>query len=152
MGYHCHLWANCITIIWASTDCHGSFTVLHILSTFSLTESCTHFLVVIFFPLMNLVEVDVLLTAPPLGPLKLLRDEKDVKDWGPAWVIVSKSSNPDMPKPSEPNGFKNEELIVFCGWEFRPCPWVLVNSATQDQHETMSIWVSRHKQWPWDAQ
>jgi hypothetical protein len=64
---------------------------------------------------MNLVEVDVLLTAPPLGPLKLLRDENDVKDWGPAWLILNKSSNPAMPKPSEPNGLKNEELIVFCG-------------------------------------
>jgi hypothetical protein len=64
---------------------------------------------------MNLVEVDVLLTAPPLGPLKLLRDENDVKASGPAWLTLSKSSNPPMPKPSEPNGFKNEELIVFCG-------------------------------------
>jgi hypothetical protein len=64
---------------------------------------------------MNLVEVDVLLTAPPLGPLKLLRDENDVKASGPVWVTLNKSSNPVMPKPSEPNGFKNEELIVFCG-------------------------------------
>jgi hypothetical protein len=80
---------------------------------------CTYFFVVIFFPLMNLVEVDVLLTAPPLGPLKLLRDENDVKASDPVWFIPNKSSNPPMPKPNEPNGLKNEELIVFCGWELR---------------------------------
>lgn len=68
---------------------------------------------------MNLVDVDVLLTAPPLGPLKLLRDENDVKASGPEWRALNKSSNPAMPKLSEPNGFKNEEVIVFCVCELR---------------------------------
>jgi hypothetical protein len=59
------------------------------------------------------VEVDVLLTAPPLGPLKLLRDVNDVKPSDPVWPAVRKSSKPVMPKLSGPNGFKNGELIVF---------------------------------------
>lgn len=78
-----------------------------------------HFLVVIFFPLMNLVEVDVLLTAPPLGPLILLRDENDVKASCPGWPTANKSSKPVMPKRRESNGLKNAELIVFWAWELR---------------------------------
>jgi hypothetical protein len=69
---------------------------------------------------MNLVEVDVLLTAPPPDPLILLRDENDVKASGPVWPKLNKSSKPVMPKRRELNGFKNVELIVVvCGCELR---------------------------------
>jgi len=72
---------------------------------------------------MNLVEVDVLLTAPPPDPLILLRDEKDVKASG--WPTLNKLSKPGMPNRRGSNGLVNAELSAVCGCELRlrrPCP------------------------------
>jgi len=84
---------------------------------------------------MNLVEVDVLLTAPPPGPVKLLRDEKDVKASG--WPTLNKLSIPVMPKCRESNGLANAELSAVCGCELRLrrlCP-PLPNPAIKDQNK-----------------
>jgi hypothetical protein len=82
---------------------------------------------------MNLVEVDVLLTAPPPDPPKLSRDEKDVKALG--WPILNKLLKPVMPKCRESNGLENAELSAVCGCELRfcrPCP-PLLNPAIKDK-------------------
>jgi hypothetical protein len=84
---------------------------------------------------MNLVEVDVLLTAPPPDPLILLRAEKDVK--GSGWPVLKKLSKPAMPKCSESNGLENAELSAVCGCELRlrrPCP-PLPNPAIKDHNK-----------------
>jgi len=92
-------------------------TVFTFQSKVFVTNQCAHFLVVIFLPLMNLVEVDVLLTAPPPDPLILLRDEKDVKESG--WPTLNKLSKPGMPNRRESNGLENAELSAVCGCELR---------------------------------
>jgi hypothetical protein len=76
-GKMCVLWAWKYNN-WAQEDVNTLYILLNN-NKVSVTNQCAHFLVVIFFPLMNLVEVDVLLTAPPPVPPTLLRDENDVK-------------------------------------------------------------------------
>jgi hypothetical protein len=85
---------------------------------------------------MNLVEVDVLLTVPPPpDPLKLSRDEKDVKASG--WPTLKKLPKPGMPNPRESNGLENAELSAVCGCELRLrrlCP-PLPDPAIKDQNK-----------------
>ena len=76
----------------------------------------THFLVVIFLPLMNLVDVLVRFIAPPaplLGPpLKLEIVLKDVQ-FIPFIELPPKISPNGEPK--KPKGLKNDVLSVFIG-------------------------------------
>jgi len=84
---------------------------------------------------MNLVEVDVLLTVPPPDPLKLSRDEKDVKASG--WPTLNKLSKPGMPNRRGSNGLEYVELSAVCGCELRLrrlCP-PLPNPAIKDQNK-----------------
>lgn len=75
----------------------------------------TYFLVVIFFPLTNLVDVEVLFIF--VGPPEPFENEllillKEVKPPG----LWKKSSMrlPPIPRP-KPNGLNKVELTAFCG-------------------------------------
>lgn len=78
----------------------------------------------IFFPFVNLVDVDVLLTLvapPPPPPPPLIPFENELwfmvlNDVNPAGLCEKKSSIrvPPNPKP-KPNGLKRVELTAFWG-------------------------------------
>lgn len=75
----------------------------------------THFLVVIFFPLENLVDVDVFLTAPPFPtpPKELL--VVNVENCELPFVPNISSNSFPIPKPPNPaNGLNTEATCVWC--------------------------------------
>lgn len=79
----------------------------------------THFLVISFLPLTNVVEVDVRLAAPFIAPFMpaLLNDmdEMDEKLFGAA-LAPKKSSISETPI----NGLMNDvNSVLFCGCECR---------------------------------
>lgn len=78
-----------------------------------------YFLVVIFFPLTNLVDVDVLLTLALVGvPFVkvLLNVLKDVK---PPPAPLENKSSIRLPPKAKPNGFISCVCKALWGWEWR---------------------------------
>lgn len=99
----------------------------HSLYALNITWTDTYFLVVIFFPLTNLVDVDVLFILALLGLPFVNVELKLLNDANPPDGVWKKSSIKLLPR-ANPNGLINCVRRAFCGWEClfrldRLCEW-----------------------------
>lgn len=78
------------------------------------TLHSTHFFVVIFLPLTNLVEVDVLFMFALLGVAELNELFMVLNDVKPPWPVLKKSSI-KLPPIDRPNGL-NSDVVLNAFW------------------------------------
>lgn len=78
------------------------------------TLHSTHFFVVIFLPLTNLVEVDVLFMFALLGVAELNELFMVLNDVKPPWPVLKKSSI-KLPPIDRPNGL-NRDVVLNAFW------------------------------------